>query len=87
MSDYDVAALARQVRHLQSRVDDMIAQIEPTINHADPMHPPFVWWDAKYDGGLATFSGPGGFTQYRMPRENARTIADVFGVPFREWSS
>lgn len=35
--------------------------------------------------GLASFQSPKGFTQIQMSEDEARAIAEVFGVEFRMW--
>lgn len=42
---------------------------------------PRVEWD-DWRGGLATFSGPAGFTQSSLKRSEAEAIAKALGVPF-----
>lgn len=42
---------------------------------------PKVEWD-DWRGGLATFSGPGGFTQVSMSFRAAESIAIALGVSF-----
>lgn len=41
--------------------------------------------EVTYDDtrGLATFRGPGGFTQVYMPESNARAIAEALNINFK----
>jgi|1185.fasta_scaffold279473_2 hypothetical protein len=47
----------------------------------DPTRPRGVTYDR--DSGTATFQGPNGGSQQRMPEFHARAIAHVLDIPFK----